>query len=314
MIEIDFNGGIISVLKIATRKSPLALWQAEFVKSKLASLYPDLKIELVKMTTQGDQILNSPLSKIGGKSLFIKELEVGMNEGRADIAVHSMKDVPYELPQGFEIGAILERENPFDAFVSNDYNSISDLPNGAKLGSCSLRRIVQIKAIRPDLEILDLRGNVNTRLKKLDDGEYDAIILACSGLSRLGFEDRIKQDLSPDESLPAVGQGALGIEIKANDQEIRSLIEPLSHKRTMTEVSAERALNATLQGGCSVAIGAFATSKGSELKLCGMVGNVNSGEIIRVEELGETSNPIDLGIRAANKLLSLGARELLNEK
>ena len=314
MIEIDFNGGIISVLKIATRKSPLALWQAEFVKSKLASLYPDLKIELVKMTTQGDQILNSPLSKIGGKSLFIKELEVGMNEGRADIAVHSMKDVPYELPQGFEIGAILERENPFDAFVSNDYNSISDLPNGAKLGSCSLRRIVQIKAIRPDLEILDLRGNVNTRLKKLDDGEYDAIILACSGLSRLGFEDRIKQDLSPNDSLPAVGQGALGIEIKANDHKISSLIEPLSHKRTMTEVSAERALNATLQGGCSVAIGAFATSKGSELKLCGMVGNVDSGEIIRVEELGETSNPIDLGIRAANKLLSLGARELLNEK
>ena len=314
MIEIDFNGGIISVLKIATRKSPLALWQAEFVKSKLASLYPDLKIELVKMTTQGDQILNSPLSKIGGKSLFIKELEVGMNEGRADIAVHSMKDVPYELPQGFEIGAILERENPFDAFVSNDYNSISDLPNGAKLGSCSLRRIVQIKAIRPDLEILDLRGNVNTRLKKLDDGEYDAIILACSGLSRLGFEDRIKQDLSPNDSLPAVGQGALGIEIKANDHKISSLIEPLSHKRTMTEVSAERALNATLQGGCSVAIGAFATSKGSELKLCGMVGNVDSGEIIRVEELGETSNPIDLGVRAANKLLSLGARELLNEK
>ena len=314
MIEIDFNGGIISVLKIATRKSPLALWQAEFVKSKLASLYPDLKIELVKMTTQGDQILNSPLSKIGGKSLFIKELEIGMNEGRADIAVHSMKDVPYELPQGFEIGAILERENPFDAFVSNDYNSISDLPNGAKLGSCSLRRIVQIKAIRPDLEFLDLRGNVNTRLKKLDDGEYDAIILACSGLSRLGFEDRIKQDLSPNDSLPAVGQGALGIEIKANDHKISSLIEPLSHKRTMTEVSAERALNATLQGGCSVAIGAFATSKGSELKLCGMVGNVDSGEIIRVEELGETSNPIDLGVRAANKLLSLGARELLNEK
>ncbi len=314
MIEIDFNGGIISVLKIATRKSPLALWQAEFVKSKLVSLYPDLKIELVKMTTQGDQILNSPLSKIGGKSLFIKELEVGMNEGRADIAVHSMKDVPYELPQGFEIGAILERENPFDAFVSNDYNTIEELPIGAKLGSCSLRRIVQIKAMRPDLVILDLRGNVNTRLKKLDDGEYDAIILACSGLSRLGFEDRIKQDLSPNDSLPAVGQGALGIEIKANDHKISSLIEPLSHKRTMTEVSAERALNATLQGGCSVAIGAFATSKGSELKLCGMVGNVDSGEIIRVEELGETSNPIDLGVRAANKLLSLGARELLNEK
>ena len=302
------------MLKIATRKSPLALWQAEFVKSKLETIYPDLKVELVKMTTQGDQILNSPLSKIGGKSLFIKELEVGIMEGRADIAVHSMKDIPYELPQGFEIGAILERESPFDAFVSNDFNSIQDLPVGARLGSCSLRRIVQVKALRPDLEILDLRGNVNTRLKKLDDGEYDAIILACSGLARLGFDNRIKQDLSPDDSLPAVGQGALGIEIEANDHEISSLIKPLIHKKTQIEVSAERALNATLQGGCSVAIGAFATSENSKLTLSGMVGNVDSGEIIRVQETGETSKPIDLGIRAAKKLLSLGARELLNEK
>ena len=302
------------MLKIATRKSPLALWQAEFVKSKLETIYPDLKVELVKMTTQGDQILNSPLSKIGGKSLFIKELEVGIMEGRADIAVHSMKDVPYELPQGFEIGAILERESPFDAFVSNDFSSIQDLPVGARLGSCSLRRIVQVKAMRPDLEILDLRGNVNTRLKKLDDGEYDAIILACSGLARLGFDNRIKQDLSPDDSLPAVGQGALGIEIEANDHDISSLIKPLIHKKTQIEVSAERALNATLQGGCSVAIGAFATSEDSKLTLSGMVGNVDSGEIIRVQETGETSKPIDLGIRAAKKLLSLGARELLNEK
>ena len=302
------------MLKIATRKSPLALWQAEFVKSKLENIYPDLKVELVKMTTQGDQILNSPLSKIGGKSLFIKELEVGIMEGRADIAVHSMKDVPYELPQGFEIGAILERESPFDAFVSNDFNSIQDLPIGAKLGSCSLRRIVQVKAMRPDLEILDLRGNVNTRLKKLDDGEYDAIILACSGLTRLGFDNRIKQDLSPDDSLPAVGQGALGIEIKANDHEISNLIKPLIHQKTQIEVNAERALNTTLQGGCSVAIGAFATSEDSKLTLSGMVGNVDSGEIIRIQETGETSKPIDLGIRAAKKLLSLGARELLNEK
>ena len=302
------------MLKIATRKSPLALWQAEFVKSKLEAIYPDLKVELVKMTTQGDQILNSPLSKIGGKSLFIKELEVGIMEGRADIAVHSMKDVPYELPQGFEIGAILERESPFDAFVSNDFNSIQDLPIGAKLGSCSLRRIVQVKAMRPDLEILDLRGNVNTRLKKLDDGEYDAIILACSGLARLGFDNRIKQDLSPDDSLPAVGQGALGIEIEANDHEISSLIKPLIHQKTQIEVNAERALNTALQGGCSVAIGAFATSEDSKLTLNGMVGNVDSGEIIRVQETGETSKPTDLGIRAAKKLLSLGARELLNEK
>ena len=306
-------GGIITVLKIATRKSPLALWQAEFVKSNLESLNPGLDVELVKMTTQGDQILNSPLSKIGGKSLFIKELEVGMMEGRADIAVHSMKDVPYELPQGFEIGAILERENPFDAFVSNAFNSIDDLPIGARVGSCSLRRIVQLKALRPDLVILDLRGNVNTRLKKLDDGEYDAIILACSGLIRLGLEDRIKQHLSPETSLPAVGQGALGIEIRSNDHEISSLVKPLIHKKTLNEVSAERALNATLQGGCSVAIGAFATSNGSELKLSGMVGNVASGKILRVEELGDMNKPLDLGIITAKKLLSLGARELLNE-
>ncbi len=301
------------MLKIATRKSPLALWQAEFVKSNLESLNPGLDVELVKMTTQGDQILNSPLSKIGGKSLFIKELEVGMMEGRADIAVHSMKDVPYELPQGFEIGAILERENPFDAFVSNAFNSIGDLPIGSRVGSCSLRRIVQLKALRPDLVILDLRGNVNTRLKKLDDGEYDAIILACSGLIRLGFEDRIKQHLSPETSLPAVGQGALGIEIRSNDHEISSLVKPLIHKKTLNEVSAERALNATLQGGCSVAIGAFATSNGSELKLSGMVGNVASGKILRVEELGDMNKPLDLGIITAKKLLSLGARELLNE-
>ena len=301
------------MLKIATRKSPLALWQAEFVKSNLESLNPGLDVELVKMTTQGDQILNSPLSKIGGKSLFIKELEVGMMEGRADIAVHSMKDVPYELPQGFEIGAILERENPFDAFVSNAFNSIDDLPIGARVGSCSLRRIVQLKALRPDLVILDLRGNVNTRLKKLDDGEYDAIILACSGLIRLGFEDRIKQHLSPETSLPAVGQGALGIEIRSNDHEISSLVKPLIHIKTLNEVSAERALNATLKGGCSVAIGAFATNNGSELKLSGMVGNVASGKILRVEELGDMNKPLDLGIITAKKLLSLGARELLNE-
>ncbi len=302
------------MLKIATRKSPLALWQAEFVKSKLEDIYPDLKVELVKMTTQGDQILNSPLSKIGGKSLFIKELEVGIMEGRADIAVHSMKDVPYELPQGFEIGAILERESPFDAFVSNDFNSIQDLPVGARLGSCSLRRIVQVKAMRPDLEILDLRGNVNTRLKNSTMESMMQSFLACSGLTRLGFDNRIKQDLSPDDSLPAVGQGALGIEIKANDHEISSLIKPLIHQKTQIEVNAERALNTTLQGGCSVAIGAFATSEDSKLTLSGMVGNVDSGEIIRIQEHGETSKPVDLGIRAANKLLSLGARELLNEK
>ena len=301
------------MLKIATRKSPLALWQAEFVKSRLQFFYPDLEVELVKMTTQGDKILNSPLSKIGGKSLFIKELEIGILEGRADIAVHSMKDVPYELPKEFEIGAILERENPFDAFVSNDFDNINELPYGARVGSCSLRRIVQLKALRPDLVILDLRGNVNTRLRKLDDGEYDAIILACSGLIRLGFEDRIKQHLSAEKSLPAVGQGALGIEIRKGDQDIISLINPLINTKTMNEVCAERAMNSTLEGGCSVAIGGYAISNNNEMNLKGMVGNVDSGVILRVEESGDLSEPRALGELVANKLLSMGAKELLKE-
>jgi len=279
-------GDINKVLKIATRNSPLALWQAEFVKSRLQFFYPDLEVELVKMTTQGDKILNTPLSKIGGKNLFIKELEVGMLEGRADIAVHSMKDVPYELPTEFEVGAILERENPFDAFVSNDFDNISELPQGSRVGSCSLRRIVQLKALRPDLVILDLRGNVNTRLRKLDNGEYDAIILACAGLIRLGFEDRINQHLDVEQFLPAVGQGALGIEIRKGDKSISTLIEPLINKQTMNEVSAERAMNSTLEGGCSVAIGAYATSNETELQLRGMVGNVDSGDILKVEECG----------------------------
>ena len=299
------------MLKIATRKSPLALWQAEFVKSRLQLLYPDLDIELVKMTTKGDKILNTPLSKIGGKNLFIKELELGMLDGKADIAVHSMKDVPYELPKEFELGAILERENPFDAFVSNHFDSISDLPKGARVGSCSLRRIVQLKALRPDLVILDLRGNVNSRLRKLDNGEYDAIILACAGLIRLGFEKRVKQQLSTDQSLPAVGQGALGIEIRGGDESIRKLLEPLIHERTMNEVMAERSMNSTLEGGCSVAIGGYSITKDNALELTGMVGNIDSNTILRVHENGSLKHPKELGEVVAQKLLAKGAGELL---
>jgi len=298
-------------LKIATRKSPLAVWQAEFVRSQLQLYYPELDIELVKMSTQGDQMINSPLSKIGGKSLFIKELEVGMLEGRADIAVHSMKDVPYELADEFEIGAILTRENPFDAFVSNHFNEINELPQGARVGSCSLRRIVQLKEIRPDLEILDLRGNVNTRLMKLDQGKYDAIILACAGLIRLGFEDRIKQPLEAQTSLPAVGQGALGIENRKGDESVRELIKPLIDSKTMTEVLAERAMNATLEGSCSVAIAGYAVSNGEELLLKGLVGNVESGSILRAERTGSTSQPKALGELVANQLLDIGAGKLL---
>ena len=298
-------------LKIATRKSPLALWQAEHVKARLEYHHPGLKVELVKMTTKGDQILNSPLSKIGGKGLFIKELEVGMMEGVADIAVHSMKDVPYEIPPGFELGAILKRENPFDAFVSNHYESIDDLPQGAKVGTCSMRRIVQLKALRPDLEILDLRGNVNTRLQKLDDGEYDAIILACAGLIRLKFEDRIKQQISAEQSLPAVGQGAVGIEIRENDQEILDLITPLIDTETSYRITCERAMNARLEGGCSVPIAGYSTIEDDRITLTGLVGNVDTGVILKEQVSGSIDESEQLGTVLADRLISLGAKDIL---
>lgn len=299
-------------LKIATRKSPLALWQAEHVKARLEAHHPQLEVVLVKMMTKGDQILNSPLSKIGGKGLFIKELEIGMMEGEADIAVHSMKDVPYEIPPGFELGAILKRENPFDAFVSNNFDSINDLPQGAKVGTCSMRRIVQLKARRPDLEILDLRGNVNTRLKKLDDGEYDAIILACAGLIRLKFEDRIKQEIPAIDSLPAVGQGAVGIEIRQDDKEILELIKPLIDEQTTYRVSAERAMNARLEGGCSVPIAGYATIDNEQITLTGLVGNVDSGVILKHQVMGPVNEAELLGATLADKLIEMGAKDILN--
>ncbi len=298
-------------LKIATRQSPLALWQAEHVKARLEALHSDLLVTLVKMTTKGDQILNSPLSKIGGKGLFIKELEVGMMEGKADIAVHSMKDVPYEIPPGFELGAVLKRENPFDAFVSNHFDSIDELPQHARVGTCSQRRIVQLKARRPDLEILDLRGNVNTRLQKLDDGEFDAIILACAGLIRLGFENRIKQQIPQDWSIPAVGQGAVGIEIRENDQAVLDLIKPLIDEDTSTCVSAERAMNTRLEGGCSVPIAGFATLAGDQLSLTGMVGNVGTAQMLKHSISGHRSEAQALGTELADKLLAMGAKEIL---
>ncbi len=301
----------MKTLKIATRKSPLALWQAEHVKSRLKQLHPNLEVELVKMMTTGDQILNSPLSKIGGKGLFIKELEIGMLEGKADIAVHSMKDMPYKIPEGFALGAVLKRENPFDAFVSNHFNNLEDLPLNSKVGTCSMRRIVQLKSIRPDLEILDLRGNVNTRLKKLDDGEYDAIILACAGLIRLNFADRIKQQISAEQSLPAVGQGAVGIEIRENDQAILELITPLIDKQTTHRISAERAMNARLEGGCSVPIAGFSTLDGDIITLTGLVGNVESGVILKHKVVGNVDNTEELGKQLADKLIAMGARDIL---
>lgn len=298
-------------LKIATRKSPLALWQAVHVKMQLELCHPKLQVVLVEMTTKGDQILDSSLAKIGGKGLFIKALESAMLKGEADIAVHSMKDLPYQLPNGFALGAILKRENPFDAFVSNRFNRIQDLPHNAKIGTCSMRRIVQLKALRPDLQILDLRGNVNTRLEKLDNNEYDGIILACAGLIRLGFEGRIKQQITANDSLPAVGQGAIGVEVRKNDSQILSLVSPLADQQTTFRVMSERAMNARLEGGCSVPIAGFATLSNGQISLTGLVGNVDSGVILKHTANGKVEEAESLGFSLADKLMALGAKQIL---
>ncbi len=301
------------VVRIATRKSPLALWQAEFVRDSLLALRPDLKVELVKMVTQGDKILDTPLAKVGGKGLFVKELELGMLQGDADIAVHSMKDVPVEFPEGLHLAVICEREDPRDAFVSNNYESIEDLPEGAKVGTSSLRRMCQIRNWRSDLEILDLRGNVNTRLRKLDEGEYDAIILACAGLKRLGFDDRIQSHLDPGFSLPAIGQGAVGIECRIDDDFINELIAPLNHAATRTRVLAERAMNSRLEGGCQVPIGGYAELDGDTLLIRGLVGRPDGSEMVRGEIAGRADEAEYLGTTLAEDLLARGAGDILKE-
>ena len=301
------------VLRIATRQSPLALWQAEYVKARLVENQPGLQVELVKMVTQGDKILDTPLAKVGGKGLFVKELEVGMLQGEADIAVHSMKDVPVEFPDGLHLAVICPRENPFDAFVSNDYQQITDLPQGAKVGTSSMRRQCQLRAWRPDLEILDLRGNVNTRLRKLDENNYDAIILACAGLIRLGFSDRIKQSLPASLSLPAIGQGAVGIEARVGDQRVLDLIAPLNDPDTRICVAAERAMNARLEGGCQVPIAGFATLNEGKLNMSGLVGRPDGKEIISGSITGLPAEAETLGTNLAEDLLSRGAGEILSE-
>lgn len=303
----------MKTLKIATRKSPLALYQAEFVAKELKKHHKNLTIKLVKMTTKGDKILDVALNKIGGKNLFIKELEIGINNGRADIAVHSMKDMPFELPDNFEIGAILKRESPYDAFVANNYNSISELAANAIIGTSSLRRFIQIKKIKPNIIIKDLRGNVNTRLKKLDAGEFDAIILACAGLKRLELQDRIKEKLSPDFMLPAVGQGAIGIEIKKNDYVIKKLISPLIDKDTTLEVMAERAMNKKLQGSCQVPIAGFASINKNEINIKAMVGNIDKLKMITAEITGDKEDAEILGTKLADKLIAKNALELLKK-
>ncbi|RUM56658.1 MAG: hydroxymethylbilane synthase [Marinomonas sp.] len=298
---------------IATRESQLALWQANNVKASLEALYPEINVELLGMTTKGDQILDSPLSKIGGKGLFVKELEKALLDGEADIAVHSMKDVPMEFPEGLGLSVICEREDPTDAFVSNTYNSIEELPQGAVVGTSSLRRSCQLQMHRPDLVIKNLRGNVNTRLRKLDEGEYDAIILATAGLVRLEMADRIKTRISDTFSLPAGGQGAMGIECRSDDAELIKLLAPLQHQETAYRVIAERAVNKRLNGGCQAPIACFALLEGDELFIRGLVGSTDGKRMVRGEIRGDKANAEALGIQLAEQLLDDGAQALLDE-
>ncbi|MCH7816795.1 MAG: hydroxymethylbilane synthase [Proteobacteria bacterium] len=299
-------------LRIATRKSPLALWQANYVKQALQQAHSDLQIELVAMTTRGDEILDTPLAKLGGKGLFVKELERAILDDEADIAVHSMKDVPMEFPAGLGLAIICEREDPADAFVSNRYANFTDLPKHAKVGTSSLRRQCQLRELRSDLEIVDLRGNVGTRLDKLDQGEYDAIILAAAGLMRLDLSARIKQRLSYDECLPAGGQGAVGIECRTQDLDTLKLIDCMHHQPTATRVVAERAVNMRLQGGCEVPIASFAELTGDVLHLRAMVGDIKGTRIIRSEMKGDPHRAEQLGLLVAEDLLSQGAAEILS--
>lgn len=299
-------------LRIATRKSPLALWQANYVKSALEQAHPEIVVELLAMSTRGDKILDTPLAKVGGKGLFVKELEHAMLEDRADIAVHSMKDVPMEFPDGLGLAIICEREDPADALVSNAYGKLADLPEGAVVGTSSFRRQCQLREARPDLKIADLRGNVGTRLSKLDAGEYDAIILAAAGLKRLELSERIRERLSFEDCLPAGGQGAVGIECRTQDIETQQLLDCLHDADTASRVVAERAVNARLQGGCQVPIASFALLDGEELYLRALVGNLDGSQIIRSEIRGNRHQAEHLGLSVAEDLLSQGAEEILS--
>jgi len=304
---------IKNTVRIATRKSALALWQAEYVKAQLEHFHADIVVELVPMTTKGDIILDTPLAKVGGKGLFVKELEVAMLENRADIAVHSMKDVPVEFPTGLGLEVICPREDPRDAFVSNTINSLAELPQGAVVGTSSLRRQCQIKALRPDLDIKDLRGNVNTRLKKLDDGQYDAIILAAAGLIRLDMPERIREFIEPEVMLPANGQGAVGIECRNDDDNIKALLAPLACQATRIRVLAERSMNRALEGGCQVPIGSYAIIEQDKLFIRGLVGSTDGSEILQSEVTGSCEQAEQLGQTLAEQLLALGADKILRQ-
>ncbi len=301
----------IDRVRIATRKSPLALWQAEFVQARLQQLHPDLQVELVPMTSRGDVILDVPLAKVGGKGLFVKELEHALLNNEADIAVHSMKDVPMEFPAGLGLAVICEREDARDAWVSSRFASIDELPAGAVVGTSSLRRQSQILAARPDLEVKFLRGNVQTRLSKLDAGEYDGIMLAAAGLLRLNLQARIRAYIQPEQSLPAGGQGAVGIECRSDDEAVKRLIAPLHHRVTAEAVSAERAMNRRLEGGCQVPIACYALHRGEQLWLRGLVARPDGTQVLRDEISGAPADAEAMGITLAERLLAAGAGEIL---
>ena len=300
-------------IKIGTRASLLAITQSTMIKELIENQHPGITVELVRITTKGDKILDVPLAKVGGKGLFVKELEDALLDGRADLAVHSMKDVPTELPDGLHLGIVTERENPRDAFVSNKYADVVALPQGATVGTSSLRRKSQLAAMRPDLVIEDLRGNVDTRLRKLDEGQYDAIILASAGLNRLGKSDRIASLLEPVHMLPAIGQGALALELRKDDAELLDGISFLNHPATATAVMAERALLIRLEGGCQVPIGAYATIEGDTVTLTGLIASIDGKEILKEQMTGPAVEAAAMGTRLAEKLLDMGGREILDE-
>ncbi|MBX3630179.1 MAG: hydroxymethylbilane synthase [Nitrosomonas sp.] len=298
---------------IASRESLLAMWQAKFIRQQLIQLYPQTEVDILGMTTKGDQILDKSLSKIGGKGLFIKELEQALEERRADIAVHSMKDMPMNVPEGFELAAITEREDPRDAFVSNHYQSLEALPSGSVVGTSSLRRESQLRAQFPHLEVKPLRGNVQTRLRKLDEGQYAAIILAAAGLKRLELSARITALLSPEQSLPAVGQGALGIECRKDRLDLVALLQPLHHRETAYCVQAERAMSRVLGGSCQIPLGAFGEIVGDTLKLRGFVASPDGSQIVSTELNGEPEKGEALGKAMAQNLIAQGADKILAE-
>jgi hydroxymethylbilane synthase len=301
----------LASLVIASRESALAMWQAEHIRDRLRALYPQTEVSILGMTTQGDQILNVSLSKIGGKGLFVKELETALEDGRADFAVHSLKDVPMNLPEGFVLAAIGEREDPHDAFISNDYENLAALPAGSVVGTSSLRRESQLRARFPHLVIEPLRGNVQTRLRKLDEGQYAAIILAAAGLKRLGLSARIRAIISSEDSLPAVGQGALGIECRADRPDVIAVLQALHHPDTAACVTAERAMSRALNGSCQVSLGGFAEVQNGQLRMRGFVASADGQRILRAESTGSIENPEELGNLIADTLRLQGADEIL---